>query len=254
METTYVIIRLRRHWCRCTAESAERSGLVGEQPHNPVTECTVCTVISATRKFQCTIIVHTCRERKDFGWTTGGVLMSVDFCPCAVDSSDRPTWRGWTYASILTLNVKLWSRFKIRRWPSCGIMTVCITVTFRFHKGLPNRDGWPTYKGGHLQRLYFVKSALSEIMWKCGFVSVGTERVSCRIFDILKKVCIVQRVTTFQETCTKALHVGGFVPGLKPGPWVNNVFSQRLVWMDKPVQDRNLSWFIFRYQKYEGTV
>ena len=72
-----VIIQLHRHWCRCTAQGAERSGLVGEQPHNPATEWTVRTVISATRKFKCTIIVHTCRERKDFGWTTGGVLMNV---------------------------------------------------------------------------------------------------------------------------------------------------------------------------------
>jgi hypothetical protein len=142
--------------------------------------------------FQCIFIVHTCRERKEFGWTTGGVLMNVDFCPCAVDSSDRPTWRGWTYASVLALNVKLWSRFKIHRWPSCGKMTVCITVTCRFHKGLANRDGWPTYKGGHLQRLYSVKFALAEIMWGCGFVSVGAEGLLCRIFNSLKKFCIAQ--------------------------------------------------------------
>ena len=126
-----------------------------------------------------------------------GVLMSVGLCPCAVDSSDRPTWRGWTLG--LNLSTKCETVVKIHRWPGCGIMTACITVTLRFHKGLPNRDGWPTYKGGHLQMLYFVKSALSEIMWKCCFVSVGAERFLCQIFYILKKVCIAQPSNCFSR-------------------------------------------------------
>jgi len=103
------------------------------------------TVISYHQQFQC--IVYTCGERMEVEWTT---LSSADEWGFRTHIQyDTKTTQLFSSVNVGTLdwyrknssNIRLCPRFKINRWPRCGVMTMHnIVGTFRFCKRVASCD------------------------------------------------------------------------------------------------------------------
>lgn len=68
----------------------------------------------------------------------------------------------------MTLNVKLWPRLKINRWPSYGLVTMCnIMGICVFYKSVANRHRWLTYMDGQFHSFYCINLFLSDTKEFC---------------------------------------------------------------------------------------
>lgn len=68
-----------------------------------------------------------------------------------------PTIGGWNYTESIALNMKLWPKLKINRWPSYHVINMYnITGICQFHRSVASCDEWFTYKGTKLHRFYCI--------------------------------------------------------------------------------------------------
>jgi hypothetical protein len=122
------------HFCQRTFQREEKGGCVGQQ------------VLKTVNDFQCNYqlplekclrFVQTCEEKK-VGCKQVVLLSNEYFIPWYKQySSGWPTYGDWTYTESAALNMKLWPRFKISRWPSYrAITTYDITGIFQFHTSI----------------------------------------------------------------------------------------------------------------------
>ena len=118
--------------------------------------------VSWQRKFQ--FVVHTGGERTAVDWAEGTVANSWSFVPLRSMTHELHGHR--VFELTWKAHLKVSNCGQHWRWPSYGVMAMCNTIGIcRLHQTVANWDRWPCYKGGQLDRFYYIR--ISRLFYAC---------------------------------------------------------------------------------------